>query len=62
MGVILENAEYYRSLARTAVDRAQRTRDPHTKAALLQLAISWHELADGVEALAQGKRSKIYWS
>jgi hypothetical protein len=61
MGVILENAEYYRSLARTLVDRAQKTHDPGTKAALLQLAISWHELADGVEALAQGKRPRNYW-
>ena len=56
--LVLEKAEYYRSLARKMVEQAQRTRDAEAKSGLLQLATSWNDLADKVEAIGRGERPK----
>jgi hypothetical protein len=47
----LEDAGYYRTLAKKMLDQAQKAKDEEARKGFLDLAQSWRELADKIDAL-----------
>ncbi len=52
----LESAFYYRNLAKKMLEQAGKAKDEEAKAEFLQLAASWQDLADKIEALDKAKK------
>jgi hypothetical protein len=50
-----EKVEYYRALAEKMLSHARMAASEEARAGFLDLAQSWNDMADRIEALAKGK-------